>query len=268
MSEHRLGDRHPIVYVESEAEQRAWLTATFGEAGQWTVLSETAHFDGAGRQHEVLDIALASGDRVRVPFADAAPEESIAGGRDRTREMDDVMERASGYAEANPPHHPGSLPRFPVPSATYHGAVAIPMPVLAIDGGVRGLYAPPRQVIIRRDDLSLVGVGEYPGFDPEHWPPTRLGDWPPAQLRGMPAGQLQATIARFSACWSRVLDAWFAGVAVPAPVLVVDIKEALHRRTMLDLMSFLPFYDRLNPAFAEWLTRMVAARAAQSGAGM
>jgi hypothetical protein len=130
--------------------------------------------------------------------------------------------------------------------------------VLAVDdAGVRGLYAPPRQVIIRRDDHSLVGVGEFPGFDPEHWPPPRLGDWPPTQLRGIPAEQLQATIARFSACWSRVMDAWFAGVTEPGPVLVEDIKEALHRRAFLDLMSFLPSYDRLNPAFAAWLSGMV-----------
>lgn len=258
------GGGHPVIYVESEPEQRAWLVATFGEEDRWSIVSETVSFVD-GQQREVLEIELSSGDRIHAPFGEAAAEDALAGGRDRTTEMDDLMEHASNFAEANPPHHPGSLPRFPVPATGYTGAVAIPMPVLAVDAsGVRGLYAPPRQVIIRRDDRSLVGVGEFPGFDPQYWPPPRLGDWPPTQLRGIPAAQLQATIARFSACWSRVMDAWFGGVTDPGPELVADIKESLYRRAFLDLMTLLPYYDRLNPAFAAWLTRMVAEGASRA----
>jgi hypothetical protein len=250
---------HGIVYIESEPEQYAWLTATFGEPGAWSVASQMFRLDEQGRQLDVMEIDLASGARVDVSFGEAAPDDSLAGGGvDRTGDMEDLMQRAAAFAEANPPHHPGSLPRFPVPSPSYRDAIAIPLPVLAIDNGVRGLYAPPRQVAVSRKDKSLVGVGEFPGFDPEHWPPPRLGDWPPSQLHGLPQLQLQAMIARFSTCWSRVLDAWFAQVVTPTPVLVADIKEALHRRTFLDLMSFLPYYDRLNPVFAKWLTDMVA----------
>ena len=257
---------HPVVYVDSESEQLAWLLATFGEESRWSLASRTARFDDEGVALEVLEIVLATGERLEVPFAPATPDDSLEGaGVERTGDLDEIMERASTYAQENPPHHPGSLPRFPVPSSMYAGALAVPMAVLAVEDGVRGLYAPPRQVILRREDLSLVGVGEYPGFDPEQWPPPRLGDWPPAQLRGMPAAQLQATIKRFSACWSRVLDAWFSGVEEPGPVLVADVKEALHRRTLLDVMAFLPYYDRLNPAFARWLSDMVARGATSAG---
>jgi hypothetical protein len=250
---------HGVVYIDSETERFAWLTATFGEQGAWSVASQMLRMDEHGRQLEVLEIELVSGERVGVSFGEAAADDSLAGENvDRTGDMEDLMQRAAAFAEANPPHHPGSLPRFPVPSPSYRDAIAIPMPVLAVDNGVRGLYAPPRQVAISRRDKTLVGVGEFPGFDPEHWPPPRLGDWPPSQLHGLPQIQLQAMIARFSACWSRVLDAWFDEVVTPTPVLVADIKEALHRRTFLDLMSFLPYYERLNPVFAKWLSDMVA----------
>ena len=248
----------PIVYIDSAEEQYAWLIATFGEQARWTVVSQALGLDHGGEQVEELELELAGGERVQVVFAEATPDDSLAGeGVDRTGELEEIMEQAAQHAAANPPHHPGSLPRFPVPSPSYGDALAIPMAVLAVDNGVRGLYAPPRQVTIRRSDRSLVGVGEYPGFDPENWPPPRLGDWPPAQLQGIPSAQLQAMIARFSACWSRVLDAWFDHVVEPTPILSADIKEALHRRLVLDLMDFIPYYDRLNPVFARWLSKMV-----------
>jgi hypothetical protein len=248
----------PVVYIDSDIEQYAWLTATFGEQGTWTVAAQMLQLDERGEQVEAMEIELPSGERVTVRFAEATPDDSLAGEvRDRTGEMEALMQAAAEYAAANPPHHPGSLPRFPVPSPSYGNTLAVPMPVLAVDNGVRGLYAPPRQVAISRDGNALVGVGEFPGFDPEHWPPPRLGDWPPSQLLGIPQLQLQAMIARFSGCWSRVLDAWFAEVVQPSPVLMADIKESLHRRATLDLMGFLPYYDRLNPVFAKWLTDMV-----------
>lgn len=248
-----------LIYIDSEVEQGAWLIATFGPAQHWSIASQTWQLTESGERHEVLEIALESGDQVQVAFAEAAPDDSLTGeGNDRTGEMEELMQRAVEFAEANPPHHPGSVPRFPVPSASYKNAIAIPMAVLAVDdSGTRGLFAPPRQVAISRNDNILIGVGEFPGFDPEHWPPSRLGDWPPPQLRAVPQVQLQAMIARFSACWSRVLDAWFAMVVEPNDVLRQDIREALNRRALLDLMEMLPLYDRLNPVFAKWLNDMV-----------
>lgn len=248
-----------IVYIDSDVEQEAWLIATFGTQEEWRADSQTWQATGDGERLEVLEIVRASGERVSVPFAEATPDDSLAGeGRDRTGEMEELMHRAGEFAAANPPHHPGSLARFPVPSPSYANAVAVPMAVLAVDGeGARGLFAPPRQVAISREDGSLIGVGEFPGFDPEHWPPPRLGDWPPPQAARTPNGQLQAMIARFSACWSRVLDAWFAGVVEANAVLRADIREGMHRRSFLDLMEMLSYYDQLNPVFAKWLNDMV-----------
>lgn len=248
-----------VVYIDSQIEQEAWLIATFGPTDRWSIASQIWHITGRGERQEVLEVALVSGEQVQVTFAEVEPDDSLTGeGRDRTGEMEALMQRALEFSEANPPHHPGSLPRFPVPSASYRDTVAVPMTVLAVDDtGTRGLYAPPRQVGISAKDGELVGVGEFPGFDPEHWPPARLGDWPPPQLAGIPQVQLQAMIARFSACWSRVLDAWFAKAAQPGDALRQDVREGLHRRSMLDLMEMLPYYDRLNPVFTNWLNEMV-----------
>lgn len=251
-----------IVYIDSDLEQEAWLIATFGPQDLWRVESQTWQATPEGARLEVLEVVQETGERVSVSFGEAAPDESLTGeGRDRTGEMEELMHRASEFAEANPPHHPGSLPRFPVPSPSYANAVALPLAILAVDDeGQRGLFAPPRQVAIQRSDASLVGVGEFPGFDPDDpgsWPPPRLGSWPPPQLEGMSQIQLQAIIARFSACWSRVLDAWFAGVVEANDVLRADIREGMHRRSVLDLMEMLTYYDRLNPVFSSWLNDMI-----------
>lgn len=244
-----------VVYIDSEPEQEAWLIATFGPAGTWNLISQTWEVNEQGDRREVLEVALPTGDQVRVAFAEASSDDSLTGeGIDRTGEMEELMQRAAEFAEENPPHHPGSVPRFPVPSPSYKNAIAVPLPILAVDdAGHRGLYAPPRQVAIHYQDGTLVGVGEYPGFDPEHWPPPRLGSWPPPQLVGIPDIQLQAIIARFSACWSRVLEAWFAQTVEVSDVLRADIHEGLHRRSTLDLMEMLQYYERLNPVFAKWL---------------
>lgn len=251
--------RPTVVYIESEAEQEAWLIAAFGPQHGWKMVSQTWGVTERGDRQEVLEVELENGEHVDVAFAEVAQDESLTGeGLDRTGELEALMLRAAEFAEENPPHHPGSLPRFPVPSPTYKNAVAVPLPVLAVDNvGQRGLYAPPRQVAMHFEDGTLIGVGEYPGFDPEHWPPPRLGSWPPPQLAGVPDIQLQAMIARFSACWSRVLEAWFSGTVEANDVLRADIKEGLHRRAFLELMEMLPYYERLNPVFAKWLNNML-----------
>lgn len=253
--------QHPVVYIDSDVEQQAWLIATFGPLENWKTMSQTLRHSDDGQALEVLEIlVVASGDTIEVPFAEAAPDESLEGeGFDRTGQLDDLMSRASQFAEQNPPNHPGSMPRFPVPSRAYAESIAVPMAVLAHDDlGRRGLYAPPRQVAISVREGTLVGVGEYPGFDPEHWPPPRLGDWPPRSITELPKDQLKGMIARFNAVWSRVLEAWFSNVTEPTPVLRADIAEGLRYRGILDLPAMEPYYERLNPVFAKWLRDMSA----------
>lgn len=249
---------YPVVYFDSDKEQQAWLVATFGPMGTWQTMSQTLRMTESGEQQEVLEIRLQTGDTVSVPFMEAAPDDSLEGeGFDRTEQLDDLMSLAAQFAEQNPPNHPGSLPRFPVPSRSYAEAVAIPMAVLAVDdAGRRGLYAPPRQVAISIRDFTLVGVGEFPDFDPEHWPPPRLGDWPPAPIASMEHEHLQGIIQRFNSCWSRVLEAWFSKQAESTPVLEADVRESLRYRAMLDLPAFEACYQRLNPVFARWLKDM------------
>lgn len=250
--------QYPPVYIDSDREQQAWLVATFGPMGTWQSMSQTLRITDSGDQQEVLEIRLDSGEHASIPFMEATPDDSLEGeGFDRTEHLDDMMSLAAQFAEQNPPNHPGSLPRFPVPSRSYAEAVAVPMAVLAVDDdGQRGLYAPPRQVAIHLRDGTLVGVGEFPGFDPEHWPPPRLGDWPPASIAAIQHEQLQGIIARFNACWSRVLEAWFDRVTDSSTVLQADIEEALRYRAILDLPAFESYYERLNPVFAKWLKDM------------
>lgn len=247
------------VWVDSADEQVAFLTATFGAPGTWSVASQGYADDPSG-EAEVAEIVTADGERVRIRFVPATVTDDPFGGEeleDRTGLMDELMEVATGFASQNPPHHPGSLARYPVPSAAYARAIALPMPVLALDGlGQRGLYAPPRVVALDWRTREPIGVGEFPGFDPESWPPPRLGEWPPRRLSGMPREQLQGTIQRFSACWSRILDAWFAREGGAPPSLADDIRDAVMYRDLLDLPAMIPYYERLNPVFARWLVEM------------
>ncbi|MCO5228938.1 MAG: hypothetical protein M9934_11735, partial [Thermomicrobiales bacterium] len=204
----------------------------------------------------ILEIRLVTDETIHVPFMEATPDESLEGsGVDRTGVIEDIMHIAAQFAEANPPHHPGSLPRFPVPARAYEYALAVPMPILAVDDtGHRGLYSPPRQVVVSVTDNTLVGFGDFPGFDPEQWPPARVGDWPPAQLIHMPEQQMQGVIQRFSACWSRVLEAWFTrDQDTNEARLGEDIRESLRWRAMLDTPGFETIYERLNPEFERWL---------------
>lgn len=250
-------DHRSLIRVESAEEQYAWMLATFGDPASWRVVSQMFDSTPDGSDVERVEVEVAVGDRVEVAFVGAgddgfADEEEDEGG---TGFLDRVMEAAVAFSQANPPHHPGTLARFPVPSASYANAIAVPMPVLAVDAGRRGLYAPPRVVVLDFSSGEARGVGEFPGFDPEAWPPERLGDWPPPLLAAMHRQQLQGMIMRFSAVWRRVLGAWFAKEIMESPGLTADIRESLALREALELPLLLPYYDRLNPVFARWLQR-------------
>jgi len=248
----------PIVRVDSAEEQYAYMLARFGDPSRWRVVSQMFAVTADGREAERVDVALESGVTARVTFVSASDGDSFDAPEfddDGTGFLDRVMGSASAFSEANPPHHPGTLARFPVPSAGYANALSVPMPVLALDGGRRGLYAPPRVVVIDYGTGEARGVGEYPGFDPDRWPPERLGNWPPPALAGLHRLQLQGTIMRFSAVWNRVLQAWFAKEIIDSPDLTADVREAIATRAILDLPGMLAYYDRLNPVFARWLER-------------
>ena len=246
---------HPVVYIESDVEQAAWIYANFGPDGAWQTVSQTMRSTETGEIQEVLEIRITSGETVHVPFMEASTDESLEGmGADRTGVIEEIMHQAAQHAESNPPHHPGSLPRFPIPARAYADSLAIPMAILAVDDlGQRGLYAPPRYVVLSANDTSLVGFGDFPGFDEEMWPPPRVGDWPPASVTSMSEQQMQGVIQRFSCCWSRVLEAWFAKPDGYSEILKADIEESLRYRTLLDAVGFDDLYARLNPEFQEWL---------------
>lgn len=245
----------PVVYIDSDVEQAAWIYANLGPDGTWQTVSQTMRSTEAGEIQEVLEIRRASGETLHVPFMEASTDESLEGtGADRTAVIEDLMHLAAQHAESNPPHHPGSLPRFPIPARAYADALAIPMAILAVDDlGQRGLYAPPRYVVLSVSDNALVGFGDFPGFDEEMWPPPRVGDWPPTTVASMPEQQMQGVIQRFSCCWSRVLEAWFAEPDAYTDILRADIRESLRYRALLDTPGFEELYTRLNPEFQEWL---------------
>jgi hypothetical protein len=182
----RDNDRGQLVRVDSAEEQYAYMLAHFGDPGTWEVTSQQFERAPDGREVETVDVRASGGDTSRVCFVSRRSESpfEIPEETSGTEFLDTVMESAFAFSTENPPHHPGTMARFPVPSASYANSLAVPLPVLAVDSGRRGLYAPPRVVVLAFDTLQARGVGEFPGFEPENWPPERLGDWPPPELAG------------------------------------------------------------------------------------
>ncbi|MDQ4043914.1 MAG: hypothetical protein M3173_00490 [Chloroflexota bacterium] len=252
-----------IVYVDSAAEQLAYLIARFGPQGSWSVWEQRVATLDNGASVERAALQTLQGP-VEVEFRDATPvsvsfTDSVIV-VERTGVMDDVMERAATFAAANPPHHPGSLARFPVPVEHYGAAVGVPFPILAVDGlGRRGLFAPPRMVVISWGTHEPVGARAFEDFEPDNWPPRRLSDWPTIEAARLAHEQLQATIQRFSACWSRVIDSWFNDRDRQDDVLVADAREALRWREVLDPEGMEAVYRQMNPRFDAWVRALASA---------
>lgn len=239
----------PTIRADSVAEQFAWLAWKFSDRNEWSVEAVT-YGERDGAELETMTV-LADGERQDVSFDVTALRDRDVESADVTLVLDRIMRAATEFAEQNPPHHPGSIARFPVPWDAYRGSLAVPMTVLAVDNGARGLFAPPRVVGITFATLEPFGVGEYPGFEPENWPPERLGDWPPPGLAAMSISVLQGMIGRFSACWMRLLDGWFGAGAYS--YRGVDARDAVELLVKLDLPEMLPYYRRLCPTFWTWL---------------
>lgn len=252
------------VYVDSAEEQVAYLIARFGPSGTWTVRSQSVATLDSGDVVERASLHTLEGDidlefrdvtSVKTSFTDPIDEPPVGVGLER------VMERAVAFGAENPPHHPGSLARFPVPVEHYGVSVGVPLPILAVDdSGRRGLYAPPRMAVIAWRSHEPVGLRDVDGFDPNVWPPQRLGDWPSAGVSRLTQEQLEATILRFSACWSRVIDAWFSDRGGWGDVLTSDAREAVRWRSVLDPEAMESVYRTLNPQFDDWIGKLVGGR--------
>lgn len=253
-----------VFYVDSGEEQVACLVARYGPQGTWSVRDQSVATLDDGSTAERASLRTALGD-VEVEFRDASPQvisftEEVPA-LDRTAVLDIVMEKAAVFAAANPPHHPGSLPRFPVPVEHYGEAVGVPLPILAVDDlGRQGLYAPPRVVVVDWRSHEAVGAREFPGFDPENWPPRRLSDWPVPSVARLVPEQLEATIMRFGACWSRVIDAWFGNRDRVTDVLKADVAESRKWGEVLDPPAMAGVYRELNPRFAAWIDQVGSGR--------
>jgi hypothetical protein len=241
----RDNDPGRLVRVDSAEEQYAYMLAHFGAPGTWEVTSQQFDLATDGREVEIVDVRAPDGAVSRVRFVSRRSESPFETTEETsgTDFLDTVMESAFAFSAENPPHHPGTVARFPVPSASYANSLSVPLPVLAVEGGRRGLYAPPRVVVLAFDTLEA------------NWPPTRLGDWPPPGLAGKSQQEIQSTIMRFSAVWKRILEAWFASDVVESPDLAPDAHEAIQLLDVLDLPAMIPNYTRLNQVFWRWLVR-------------
>ncbi|MBA2518151.1 MAG: hypothetical protein H0V24_00640, partial [Chloroflexia bacterium] len=194
--------------ADSVAEEHAFFRAYPPPDGEWEIVSQTLRLRHNAPQDHITVRAASLGE-ITVPFDIASFFGAAPGAGAAAVDFDRLLETALAFARDNGPHHPGSLPRFPVPSAGYPGRVEVPLPLVALDNaGRRGLYAPPRVVVLSYPEGEPLGTGEYPGFDPKRWPPRRLGNWPPPASRLLSPPRLQATITRFTACWHRLLTAW------------------------------------------------------------
>ncbi len=256
---------HKMVRVDSVSEQYAYLNAYPGPSGRWSIVSQTLrNQEGTATDETIARSAL--GEEISILFDvtsfHGAPGIHRLDGF-TIEYLDRLMQSAAEFARANPPHHPGSLPRFPVPSVRYSGRIDVPLAVLAVEAGRRGLYEPPRVVTLDYPDGVPFGVGEFPGFDPDAWPPPRLGDWPPPTTSRLDRPCLEGSVARFSACATRLMDVWFGGAAYPQ--LPDEAAEYLSLLARLDLRDMLPVYVRLSPAYMRWILDLAETVEQRSG---
>ena len=249
----------PAYRADAIDEEYAFLRAyPPPTGGDWTVVSQQLRLTGA-EPVDLMTVRADTGAERTVPFAvgsfyGAMPGTAVvnAAVNATADAIEQVMQQALDFARENPPHHPGSMPRFPIPSAGYPGRVDVPLALVAADSSRRpGFFAPPRVAVMTYPAAAPVGVGEFPGFDPGHWPPPRLGDWPPVDLRTFGQGRMAATIARFSCCWHRLLTAWLASNDYPHRR--DESAEALALLTVLDPPPMREVYEQLNPRFWHWL---------------
>lgn len=239
------------VRVDSPDEEMAYIAAWPHPTGAWIPMgwlfvpgipSTQKHFSIRAPDEAVTTIRFLVGS-----YHDSRrPAEEMP-----ARRVENAMRAGHELAKSEGPLHPGSMPQYPIPTASHMGTVSVPLPILAIDAGQRWLYAPPRLAVLRWPSAEPVGVGDMPGFNPDKWPPPRLGDWPPATVRDWDQLRLAGAISRFTAIWGRLLDVWFGGERY----LQFD-DERMEGLLLLGLLvpePMLAIYARLSPDFWAWV---------------
>lgn len=239
-------DQRQSIHVESPEEIEA-LVITRG-AGRVVACHEIC--DTMVDIEAERDSGCISRFRVSGQFA-VRHDPILRYGRPTTESLDILMRTAVSFSADNPPHHPGTLARFPVPSERYPGRVEVPLAVLARDSVAAGLYAPPRVAVLDWRTAAPAGIGEFPGFLPQAWPPPRLGDWPPAESRGLSGQELWASIARLSACLGRLIDFTMHGRSEPHAEDIADVRVLLSR---LELPNMHDYYRKISPRFMGMLS--------------
>jgi hypothetical protein len=239
------------VRVDGGPEEDAYLAAWPPPDGAWERAGQML-VPGTDGPEDHITLRAPDGATVVVRFAAGSffrkPDDAHPTPGERVAA---AMRAGHDLAKDEGPLHPGTMPQYPVPSQTHTGTVAVPLPILAVDAGRRGLYAPPRFAVVRWPSAEPVGVGDFPDFDPDHWPPPRLGDWPPPTVRDWNPLHLAGSIERFTAVWGRLLDAWFSGE--PYPHLEDDKREARMLLENLLPAAMLDIYVELSPRFWAWL---------------
>ncbi len=242
--------RTGAIRVDSLREAYAYVDAYPHVSGAWELVSESRSSRDGGATLTIT-VAAPDGDRLELAF-DVSGFSGAAGrqrfGVDPVTALDELLAGVAEYAAINPPHHPGTLPRFPVPSRRYPGRAEVPLAILAAgDDGLPGLYAPARLVVVSLADGKPYGIGDVPGFDPDIWPPERLGGWPPDRTAGLPRRELAGLVARFNGVWLRVVDAAASGTTYPSQTS--ELREAQTLLSVLDVGGMTSVYRRINPGF-------------------
>lgn len=242
------------IRVDSLREVYAYVDAYPHASGPWEVVSETrSNRDGGATL--TVELRAPDGDQLVLVFDTA--HFGTSGGTQRfggepTIALDELLAKVATFAAANPPYHPGSLPRFPVPSLRYPGRIEVPVAILAADdAGRAGLFAPARVVVVSMTDGEPYGIGDFPGFDPDRWPPERLGDWPPPAISSTPRGQLAAMVARFNGVWLRLIDASVLKTTYPQSDF--ERREAGNLLGQLDVSGMGVVYREMNGPFWAWM---------------
>jgi hypothetical protein len=241
------------IRADSVAEEYSYLGAWPAASGPWQIVQQTL-FVGPLGPEDHLSVSAPGGESgmLRIAVGSFYGSETLGFARPGAA-VDDVMSAAMTWTAENEPAHSGALPRFPVPAVGYPGSVAIPFAVRAVDDNRRaGLFGPTRVIIARWPNGEIVGANDAPGFDPESWPPARLGPWPPPGLDGINRDALRATIGRFTAIWTRLLNAYITGEDYHH-----RHDESVEGRMLLARLDPPPMtavYASMNPAFWAWLT--------------
>ncbi|HEV2107070.1 MAG TPA: hypothetical protein VGR16_02310 [Thermomicrobiales bacterium] len=236
---------HIPIRVDSEQELDAYLSAR----GSWQPAARrqsdngTVELEAESETGEITRLTI----RGRLTSTDGP---AVRYGRPTTESLETLMTAAVAFSAENPPHHPGTLARFPVPSERFPGRVEVPLALIALEDRTPGIYAPPRVAVPDWATAEPLGVGEFPGFSPEGWPPPRLGDWPPSAVGRHSPRVLAASIARLSGCLVRLIDQSLGGMTGVEPSDISDARALLRR---LDPPEMSRYYRMLSPRFADML---------------